>query len=114
MKSNFLESIGSALFAVFGPVHDAILSAGKPNSPYITSNQLAEWKQSEDSEATNPEGIGPFPVKTLYAYVGGVGLVTVLAVLLSCGKLIPKKKRTVRRRRPAAKTTRRRTYKRRR
>lgn len=112
MKTNFLESIGSALFAVIGPVHDAILKGGKPDSAYLGSSGLTEWKKSEDAESALPDGVGPYPVKTLFAYVGGTALVCVLVSLLACGQF-KKKRKPVRRRRAATKT-RRRTYKRRR
>lgn len=110
MKTNFLESIGAALFAVVGPVHDQLL--GK-KGPYLQSADLQSWKVTEDEESALPDGIGPYPVKTLFAYVGGTALVAVLVCLLGCGKLGKKKPARRRRRAPQRRATRR-TYKRRR
>lgn len=110
MKTNFLESIGSALFAIVGPIHDAILGTKKANSPYVSSEQLTNNVSAEKQDVQGE--FGPYDTRTMQAYVGGTAVVAVLLALLSCGKLL--KKKPVRRRRTARKTTARRTYKRRR
>jgi hypothetical protein len=104
-KPNLLESIGSVLMGLFGPVHDAILKPEK--GQYVSSETLKGYNAAETENAKTGE-FAPYDGKTLYAYVGGTFAVTLLAALAFCGKL-GKKKPARRRRRSTTK----RTYKRR-
>ncbi len=110
MKTNFLESIGAALFAVVGPIHDAILGVKKPGTPYVSADQLSNNVTAEKLDVAGE--FGPYDTRTLQAYVGGTALVAVVVALLSCGKL--GKKKPMRRRRPTRKAAPVRRYKRRR
>lgn len=105
MKPNILESIGAALMAVVGPVHDALLKPKK--GQYVSSAQIQSDHKTEQLNAATGE-FAPYDASTLMAYIGGTAVVATLVCLLSCGKL--GKKKPMRRRR---RTTRKRTYRRR-
>lgn len=108
MIAKLLHSIGSALYGVFGSIHDAILGISPdPDMPSVlTAEQMTQ--SAELIGPTEPVQVGSFKDTVSY-YIGGTLVVVSLAAFLIC-KYLPMKKKPVRRRRTT--TRRRRTYRR--
>lgn len=112
MIGKILHQLGSALYSVFGQIHDALISPEQPAT--LTTEQL-DASATGDAAAT-PVMAGSFR-DTIQYYIGGTFVVTLVLTVLLCrffpkmGKKIAGKSTPVRRR--ARKTTRRRTYRKR-
>lgn len=111
MIGKILHQLGSALYSVFGQIHDALISPEQPAT--LTTEQLDAGATGDGPNA--PVMVGSFR-DTIQYYIGGTFVVTLVLTVLLCrffpkmGKKIAGKSTPVRRRR---KTTRRRTYRKR-
>ena len=103
--NTILESVGSALMAVYGPIHDALLGSKKEGSSYYSSDVISANAKNDTANAASGEFAGPYEFKTLTAYVGGTAVVTAVIALAACGKFGKKTPMRRRRRKAAPKRT---------